>query len=267
MSLSTLRRPLTIATRSCTAALIALALAACSDDSSSSDDTLTTTSDTADASDTETETTPTTPTTTPTETDQSDAGGPTTSTSEPDAAVTPPPDSGTPDEPDAASSDSGAPSADAGAGDAGGHADGGSDTGSDAGQVDAGPSAGDSGGGVTFPQVQEFVFAGCGGGHGGIPGPLASCHSGENAADGLDLLGPDAFDLLVNGQSMLYPDQTLVIPGDPDHSFLMRKLLNDLPEDMSLGDPMPKGEAIRWQQLPDDQINLVRDWIAGGAKP
>lgn len=127
---------------------------------------------------------------------------------------------------------------------------------------------------VTFGQVQQFVFGSCGGGgagggigggHGGIPGPAASCHSGENSADGLDLLGDDAFDLLVNAASPLFPAEVLVIPGDAEGSFLLRKLTNDLPEDGSLGEPMPKGEAIRWQPLPDDQLELVREWIAAGA--
>lgn len=146
-------------------------------------------------------------------------------------------------------------------------------------QIDAGeesdamtPDAGNAT--VTFARVQQFVFGSCGGGgagggigggHGGIPGPAASCHSGENSADGLDLLGDDAFDLLVNAASPLFPAEVLVIPGDAEGSFLLRKLTNDLPEDGSLGEPMPKGEAIRWQPLPDDQLELVREWIAAGA--
>jgi hypothetical protein len=127
---------------------------------------------------------------------------------------------------------------------------------------------------VTFAQVQQFVFGSCGGGgagggigggHGGIPGPAASCHSGENSAVGLDLLSDDAFDMLVNSASPLFPAEILVVPGDAEGSFLLRKLTNDLPEDRSLGEPMPKGEAIRWQPLPDDQLELVREWIAAGA--
>jgi hypothetical protein len=113
--------------------------------------------------------------------------------------------------------------------------------------------------------VQGFVFSGCGGGHSGIPGPLASCHSGENAADGLDLLADDAYDSLVNAPSALFAGEVLVIPGDVDNSFLMKKLLNALPEDQSQGDPMPRGEAIRWMPLPDEQLDMVREWIAAGA--
>ena len=58
-----------------------------------------------------------------------------------------------------------------------------------------------------------------------------------------------------------------MIPGDPDASFLMKKLVDDLPDDGSLGEPMPLGEAIRWVELPEADIEMVRSWIAAGANP
>jgi hypothetical protein len=56
-----------------------------------------------------------------------------------------------------------------------------------------------------------------------------------------------------------------VKPGDPLNSFLYRKLINDLSP--TEGSPMPKsGLATGWNELPADQIEMVRCWILGGAQ-
>jgi hypothetical protein len=48
----------------------------------------------------------------------------------------------------------------------------------------------------------------------------------------------------------------VVIPGDPENSLLAQKLLGT----QETGGIMPPG-----QQLPDDEIQLIVDWIAAGA--
>lgn len=56
-----------------------------------------------------------------------------------------------------------------------------------------------------------------------------------------------------------------VVPGDPAHSFLYRKMVNDLTPDE--GAPMPKsGLASGWKELPQDEIEMLRCWILAGAK-
>jgi hypothetical protein len=56
-----------------------------------------------------------------------------------------------------------------------------------------------------------------------------------------------------------------VVPGDAAHSFLYRKLTNDLTPDEGL--PMPQsGLAAPWKELPADQIEMVKCWILAGAK-
>ena len=50
-----------------------------------------------------------------------------------------------------------------------------------------------------------------------------------------------------------------VAPGDPDGSFLIRKLEGALTADE--GTPMPQAGA----RLPQDRIDLLRRWIAAGA--
>lgn len=53
------------------------------------------------------------------------------------------------------------------------------------------------------------------------------------------------------------PGNTLVIPGDPDNSYLVRKLEGG--PDIA-GDQMPPGGA-----LDAERLQLVRDWIEAGA--
>jgi hypothetical protein len=58
---------------------------------------------------------------------------------------------------------------------------------------------------------------------------------------------------------------TLVVPGDPDQSYLIRKLSDDMP---CSGSRMPRayevGPAV---YLTDAQLMTVRSWIAAGAHP
>ena len=52
------------------------------------------------------------------------------------------------------------------------------------------------------------------------------------------------------------PDRVLVVAGDADRSYLFHKLER---EGGIVGDPMPPAP------LEDDRLELVRDWIDGGA--
>jgi hypothetical protein len=61
-----------------------------------------------------------------------------------------------------------------------------------------------------------------------------------------------AYDSLVDGTF-------LVIPGDPDGSYLVQKMRGDSGID---GDPMPPTAGAT-----DAQIDVVVDWIAAGANP
>jgi hypothetical protein len=57
----------------------------------------------------------------------------------------------------------------------------------------------------------------------------------------------------------------LVKPGDPDHSYLIHKLTDNPPCD---GKRMPgPGMLAQGPPLPDDQIAVIRAWIAAGALP
>ena len=58
---------------------------------------------------------------------------------------------------------------------------------------------------------------------------------------------------------------TRVIPNDPEHSYLYRKVVDATPCE---GARMPHSGMIAIPQpLPDAQIAVIHDWIANGAAP
>ena len=54
----------------------------------------------------------------------------------------------------------------------------------------------------------------------------------------------------------------LAVPGDPDHSYLYRKIVGDLPciAAMTCGARMP----LTGPKIDDANIQAIHDWIAGG---
>lgn len=93
----------------------------------------------------------------------------------------------------------------------------------------------------------------------------SSCHAAPTRAGGLVLNGADVYDQLVGvaAQNAAARDAGAlrVVPGAPDASFLVRKLVGDLGPDEGL--PMPFGGA----SVPDAEIERIRAWIAAGALP
>jgi hypothetical protein len=106
----------------------------------------------------------------------------------------------------------------------------------------------------TFLLIQQKIFGakGC---------RLATCH-GEFVSGGLDLRwGAAHFSLVDRPATTPGADgQMLVKPGDPDASFLWRKLAGRLDPDE--GDRMPAAGAPPLDAL---ELELVRAWIAGGS--
>ncbi|GMV43534.1 MAG: hypothetical protein AMXMBFR64_52500 [Myxococcales bacterium] len=86
---------------------------------------------------------------------------------------------------------------------------------------------------------------------------FSSCHAGGKPASGLSLDG-SAHGKLVGVASKGAPGRTLVVAGDPDASYLVEKLSKDKPE---AGGRMPVNGT-----LDAERLELVRDWIAAGAK-
>ncbi len=160
------------------------------------------------------------------------------------------------------------------AGDDGGTSGGGTSGGSSA---SAGTSAGSTGGGSAgsgstggVPEyshaqdIQPIWTATC----------VNNCHDSACAAPGacdsltqnLNLaLDGDAYDRIVNGQSVQNAAMVWVKPGDPEASYLWHKVAGTH-EDVCSGDcgvQMPKGT----DPLDMATQQMIFDWIQGGAKP
>lgn len=91
-----------------------------------------------------------------------------------------------------------------------------------------------------------------------------ACHTGEAARTGssnLNLTPAFAYGDLIRVLSNQVGTMARVMPGDPDNSYLLHKLMGTQAEVGGRGQQMPRG-AEPWTA---EQIELVRLWIAQGA--
>lgn len=152
----------------------------------------------------------------------------------------------------------------------------GADTGSlfDVGLADLGVDF-DTGSTVTPPDGSDDTHAGSGSGQPELPTPtlneIAStvlvpacgdCHISQTLGD--LWLEPNAAlrDRLLASSLQAAP-MPLVTPGDPQASYLWRKVEGSHLEAGGLGEPMPLARS----PLTELQTDLLRRWIAGGAPP
>jgi hypothetical protein len=113
-----------------------------------------------------------------------------------------------------------------------------------------GPPPGDGSSTTSFRSIQDSIFK-----------PSCPCHAGAAAPQGLVLNTDSTLDLLVNKPSGEMPELFRVEPGNPDDSYLIRKLEGG-PD--IVGFQMPPTE-LGETHLAQEQINLIRQWIADGA--
>ena len=101
---------------------------------------------------------------------------------------------------------------------------------------------------ATLAQVNEVFSVSC---------ALSGCHSGGEPKADLSLEGDFAARIIgvASGQR---PDLKLVDPGNPDDSYLLIKVRGD---DEIVSQQMPPGGT-----LPAEQVEIIRAWIASGAK-
>jgi hypothetical protein len=88
---------------------------------------------------------------------------------------------------------------------------------------------------------------------------FSPCHDSSSPAGALDLTEGVSHAQLVGREATMDPSRMLVIPGDPDESFLIQKLRGELAE--SQGVRMPFGNP----PLPADQVSIIEEWVARGA--
>ncbi len=102
---------------------------------------------------------------------------------------------------------------------------------------------------ATLAHLQETIF-----------GPIcARCHTGAAAPRGLRLDSEEnSYAFLVNRAADEKPDLLRVNPGKPDESYVVKKIQGD---SGIIGGQMPLGGPY----LSNEQVSLIRDWIANGA--
>lgn len=100
----------------------------------------------------------------------------------------------------------------------------------------------------TFSNIQQNVFSAI----------CIECHSGPLAPEGLRLDSQNSYNHLVGVRSTEQSDLFRVEPGNPDRSYIIRKLE---------GGPDISGGQMPLDRIPLDQltINAIRVWIAQGA--
>lgn len=107
----------------------------------------------------------------------------------------------------------------------------------------------------TFALVAERVLSNC---------TTRSCHSATGRRGDLVLTPDQAYQALVNvpaaNEAAKAKGKVRVVPGKPDDSFLVQKLTTPAADE---GARMPYGGDA----LPAQDLELVRAWIAAGAKP
>jgi hypothetical protein len=79
--------------------------------------------------------------------------------------------------------------------------------------------------------------------------------------DDADSLVAEWLDNLVGAPAQYRPDLQLIVPGDPDASFLVMKMKAPS-SSTALGAPMPYG----FEPLSESQVEMLRTWIADGAR-
>lgn len=102
---------------------------------------------------------------------------------------------------------------------------------------------------ATFTRVQNEVFTpSC---------AVAGCHDVIGQQQNLMLTEGTAYAMIVGRRSTEVSSLDRIAPGNPDDSYLYRKITGA----SISGERMPQGQP----PLPDDKIRLVRDWIRRGA--
>jgi len=87
---------------------------------------------------------------------------------------------------------------------------------------------------------------------------VSGCHTGANPPDGLNLSAGEAYSNIVDIASVQMPDLFRIEPGDPDNSYLIRKVEGS----GIVANRMPLND----DPLTEDQIDLLRQWVSDGAE-
>ncbi len=92
---------------------------------------------------------------------------------------------------------------------------------------------------------------------------LSGCHAGTNPQRGMNLSVGQTFANVINVPSMELSTMNRVTPGQPNSSYLVHKVQGTHSDVGGTGFQMPIGGS----PLTQAQIDLIRAWIAAGARP
>jgi len=92
---------------------------------------------------------------------------------------------------------------------------------------------------------------------------IAGCHDATTSALGLNLEAGVAFDNIVAVPSQEVPTQPYITPGDPDNSYLFRKIAG---APGIVGSRMPLTNFTFFEENPE-LLERIRLWILEGAMP
>jgi hypothetical protein len=119
------------------------------------------------------------------------------------------------------------------------------------------------GGKPTLAAIQDGIFSkSC---------SFGSCHGGPSPAAGLDLTAGHSCASLVQRASCVFSSRTLVVPGNPDQSYLFHAVAGDdlgtNPDGpcAGLANGSPARMPVGGQPLCQGQIDEIKAWIAAGA--
>ena len=104
--------------------------------------------------------------------------------------------------------------------------------------------------GVSFVKDVQTVFS----------VKCTTCHNNSSRLGGLSLENGSAYNNLVNAKSS-ESELNRVTAGSPDKSYLLNKVLGTQGQAGGSGLQMPSAGP----RLPQDQINLIQQWISEGA--
>jgi hypothetical protein len=134
----------------------------------------------------------------------------------------------------------------------------------DGGRGDATPGADPGcGGPPTLSAIQDTIFS--------TSCAFGSCHGGANPAAGLSLTAGNSCASLVEQLSCVFSDRTLVVPGQPEQSYLFHAIAGDdlgtNPDGTCAGltNGTPARMPLGGQPLCAGQIDQVKAWISAGA--
>lgn len=88
------------------------------------------------------------------------------------------------------------------------------------------------------------------------------CHTTEEPEAKLVLEAGIGYGQMVGRASTQVPERLIVAPGDLEGSYLWDKLIHDV----EIGRGMPR-TVVGSIELPDEELELYRRWIEGGAPP